>query len=268
MPESRLRAPLYIVDAFALRPFTGNPAAVVPLERYPSDRLLQAIAGENNLSETAFLVPDGDEFRIRWFTPTEEVPLCGHATLASAAVVLEDLRPNRDEVEFRSASGPLRVRRDGDNYEMDFPSRPGARVEPPPALVRALGAVPLEVQEDPVNYLAVFDRAEVVRTLRPDLGAVASLDRAGIIVSAPAEPPYDFVSRYFAPARGVPEDPVTGSAHCMLVPYWAARLGRPRLRAFQASSRGGEVEGIDRGPRVVLRGRAFRYAAGTLDVAL
>ncbi|HTP56623.1 MAG TPA: PhzF family phenazine biosynthesis protein [Thermoplasmata archaeon] len=264
-PAARARGAIFQVDAFARERFRGNPAAVMPMERFPPDDVLQALAAENNLAETAFLVRDGGDYRLRWFTPTTEVPLCGHATLASAAVVLERLEPGRESVVFRTASGPLTVRRAGAGYAMDFPARPSERIATPPELAAALGADPVEVYDNEHNHLAVFASAHDVRALAPEFGAVARLDRPGVIVTAPGEPPYDFVSRYFAPAKGIPEDPVTGAAHCMLVPYWARRLGRSEFRAFQASRRGGEVVCRLRGDRVVLEGGAVFYLEGTAE---
>lgn len=243
---------MFQADAFASRVFTGNPAAVMPLDSFLADAVLQAIARENNLAETAFLVPEGGEYRVRWFTPTTEVPLCGHATLASAAVVMERLEPERDQVIFHSASGRLTVTRSGDRYVMDFPARPSAPSPAPPGLIEALGAVPLDVAVDAHNYLAVLESEEAVRKLAPDMTAVTRLDRSGVIVTARANSLYDFVSRYFAPAKGIAEDPVTGGAHCALAPYWAPLLGKTTFRAFQASQRGGELGCRLEGARVAL----------------
>jgi PhzF family phenazine biosynthesis protein len=257
---------MFQADAFASRVFTGNPAAVMPLDSFLADAVLQAIACENNLAETAFLVPEGGEYRVRWFTPTTEVPLCGHATLASAAVVMERLEPHRDRVVFHSASGPLTVTRSGERYVMDFPARPSAPVPAPPGLIEALGAVPLDVAVDAHNYLAVLESEEVVRELAPDIAAVARLDRSGVIVTARANGAYDFVSRYFAPAKGIAEDPVTGGAHCALAPYWATRLGKTTFRAFQASRRGGELVCRVVGARVALEGTCVFYLEGEVEI--
>jgi PhzF family phenazine biosynthesis protein len=257
-----MRTPIYQLDAFAARRFAGNPAAVMPMDSFLADAALQAIAAENNLAETAFLVPDGGDYRLRWFTPTLEVPLCGHATLASAAVVMERLEPQRSQVVFHSASGPLTVRKAGSGYVMDFPARTSEAVAPPPGLAEALGTAPIEVCANSFNYLATVHSAEVVRSLAPDMAAVARIDRSGIIVTAAGDSPYDFVSRYFAPAKGVPEDPVTGSAHCMLAPYWARKLGKTEFRAFQASQRGGEVICRLVGDRVELEGCCVFYMEG------
>jgi PhzF family phenazine biosynthesis protein len=282
-----MTVPIYQVDAFASRRFAGNPAAVMILDRFLDDALLQAIAAENNLAETAFLVADGDDFRLRWFTPKVEVPLCGHATLASAAVVMERLSPSRRKVVFHSASGPLAVERTATGYVMDFPARFCEPAPIAPALVEALGLRPLEVVSDRFNYLARLESAAQVRALRPDHAAIASLDRSGVIVTAPGdagpgdegpgdagpgdEGPgdagYDFVSRYFAPAKGIPEDPVTGGAHCALAPYWAGRLDKAAFRAFQASPRGGEVLCRVIGDRVQLEGGCVFYLEGRAEIA-
>ena len=232
------------------------------LDRWPADALLQAVAAENNLSETAFLLPEGEDFRIRWFTPAVEVPLCGHATLASAAVVMERLAPQRDAVRFLSASGPLGVRRAPPGYAMDFPVRSVTPVEPPDGLAAALGAMPQEVFWDGFNFLVRLADADTVRGLAPDFAAIARLAAGGVIVTAAGDGNHDCVSRYFAPAKGVPEDPVTGGAHCGLAPFWAARLGRTELRACQASARGGEMTCRLRGDRVELVGQCVFYLEG------
>ena len=256
---------MFQVDAFVRRAarFTGNPAAVMLLDVFPDASLMQAIAAENNLAETAFLVAAGDDFELRWFTPTVEVPLCGHATLASAAVVMERLTPGRTRVVFHSASGPLPVTRAGAAYVMDFPARHVRPVADPPSL--GLGLAPTEVHADPFNYLALLATEAQVRELAPDLAAIARLDRTGVIVTAPGGD-HDFVSRYFAPAKGIPEDPVTGGAHCALAPFWAARLGRTSLRAYQASRRGGEIECRVAGERVELAGTCVFYLEGTAEI--
>ncbi|HEY2291369.1 MAG TPA: PhzF family phenazine biosynthesis protein [Thermoanaerobaculia bacterium] len=261
-----MRTRIFQVDAFTTRRFAGNPAAVMPLDRFPEDGLLQALAAENNLAETAFLVADGGDYRLRWFTPTTEVPLCGHATLASAAVVMERLEPGRSRVVFHSASGPLTVTRTASGYRMDFPARPSRPVPAPPSLADALGVIPIEVWADPFNYLALLESAPAVRELAPDIAAIARLDRGGVIVTAPGDGTYDFVSRYFAPAKGIPEDPVTGGAHCALTPFWAPRLGKTELRAFQASRRGGELVCRLAGDRVELEGACVFYLEGEAEI--
>jgi PhzF family phenazine biosynthesis protein len=259
-----MRVTLYHVDAFASRPFTGNPAAVCPLERWPDDARLQAIANENNLSETAFLVPEGDGFRLRWFTPTVEVDLCGHATLASAYVLFRHCGYRGDRVVFETRSGRLSVRRAGERLTMDFPALGVTPVAPPEALVRGLGVRPAETYAD-IDYLVVLADQTAVQRLTPDLAVLATLDRRGVIVTAPGEG-VDFVSRFFAPAAGVPEDPVTGSAHCMLTPYWAGRLGRSQLKAQQLSARGGTLDCTLKGGRVELSGQVVDFMTGTIEV--
>jgi PhzF family phenazine biosynthesis protein len=261
-----MRTPIFQVDAFTTRLYTGNPAAVMPMRSFPDSAVLQAIAAENNLAETAFLVPNGHDYDLRWFTPTVEVPLCGHATLASAAVVMERLEPGRREVIFHSASGPLTVKRTETGYIMNFPARPSKRVPAPPELAQALGVVPVEVSVDTNNYIVLLENDELLRTLSPDIAAIARLDRSGVIVTAPGKDPYDFVSRYFAPAKGIPEDPVTGGAHCTLTPYWANRLGKTEFRAFQASKRGGEIICRLAGDRVELEGPCVFYLEGEVEI--
>jgi PhzF family phenazine biosynthesis protein len=261
-----MTAPIFQVDAFTSRLFAGNPAAVVVLDEFLDARVLQAVAAENNLAETAFMVANGGDYDLRWFTPAVEVPLCGHATLASAAVVMERLEPERAAVVFRTASGPLRVGRIGENYVMDFPARPSTPIAPPSPLIEALGAAPSDVLLNEFTYLAVFEDAQTVRSLEPNILEIARLDRGGVIVTAPGDVCFDFVSRYFAPAKGVPEDPVTGAAHSTLAPYWARRLGRSSLRAFQASKRGGEVGCRVLGERVALEGGCVFYLEGRIDI--
>jgi PhzF family phenazine biosynthesis protein len=261
-----MRTPIYQVDAFAARRFSGNPAAVMPMDAFPSDAVMLAIAAENNLAETAFLVRDGADYRIRWFTPAVEVPLCGHATLASAAVVMERLETHRSSVVFHSASGPLRVKRSPKGYTMDFPARRSECAQTLPGITAALGAEPVEVLVNMFNYMAVLDSAATVRGLTPDLAAIARFDRPGVIVTAAGDNGYDFVSRYFAPAKGIPEDPVTGAAHCMLAPYWGQRLDKTELSAFQASKRGGEVVCRLSGDRVELEGSCVFYLEGSAEI--
>jgi len=253
------------IDAFASRPFAGNPAAVVPLERWLDDDTLQSIAAENNLSETAFIVGGEGRYDIRWMTPAEEVDLCGHATLASGSFVLADLEPGRAEVTFHSKSGPLRVEREGERLVLDFPARPPSPAEEAiDAVAEALGRRPVSLL-GARDYMAVFDSEGDVRALRPDTARVAALDRMAVIATAPGSD-CDFVSRFFAPRVGIPEDPVTGSAHCTLVPWWAERLGRKTLFARQVSSRGGELWCELRGARVRIGGHAVRYLEGWIEV--
>lgn len=257
-----MRLRLYQVDAFSSRVFAGNPAAVCPLEAWLADSAMQVIAAENNLAETAFFVPAGGDYALRWFTPTTEVELCGHATLASAYVVFRHLEPARETVTFHSKSGPLTVAREGDGLAMDFPALPPAPVEAPAALIEGLGRPPRAVLAE-ADYLAVFDHADEVAALSPDPAALLRLDRRGVIATAPGRD-CDFVSRFFAPKCGIAEDPVTGSAHCLLVPYWSKRLGKSKLQAHQISARGGEILCEDRGARVKLLGRAAQYLEGVI----
>ncbi len=261
-----MRSPIFQIDAFTTRRFAGNPAAVMPMGSFLPDAVLQAIAAENNLAETAFLVPEGGDYRLRWFTPMIEVPLCGHATLASAAVVMERLEPGRSRVVFHSASGPLTVNRADTGYVMDFPARPAESVSTPPGLAEALGVVPIEVFANTFNYMALLESAQVLRGLAPDMAALARMDRPGVIVTAPGDGVYDFVSRYFAPAKGIPEDPVTGAAHCMLAPYWAKQLGKTEFRASQASRRGGEIICRLAGDRIELQGTCVFYMEGEVEI--
>ncbi len=261
-----MRTPIFQLDAFTTSRFAGNPAAVMPLENFAADATLQAIAAENNLAETAFIVRGGDDYQIRWFTPTTEVPLCGHATLASAAVVMERLEPARRRVIFHSASGPLAVTRSDTRYIMNFPALFSHALAVPAGLSAALGVVPLEVVADAFNYMALLASANALRQLSPDFAAIARLDRGGVIVTAPGDGQYDFLSRYFAPAKGITEDPVTGSAHCALIPYWAQRLQKTEFRAFQASRRGGEIVCRLVQDRVELEGSCVFYLEGHAEI--
>ncbi|MBX7168889.1 MAG: PhzF family phenazine biosynthesis protein [Pirellulales bacterium] len=255
-----MRISLYQVDAFTSRVFGGNPAAVCPLERWLPAAVLQGLAAENNLSETAFLVGGAGRYELRWFTPTIEVDLCGHATLAAAYVVFEHLEPGRVHVEFTSRSGPLHVRRKGARLVLDFPARPPQPCVTPPALLAGLDRAPRAVLRSR-DYLAVYDSAAEIRALRPDFRRLAELDALGLIVTAPGEET-DFVSRFFAPQSGIDEDPVTGSAHCTLVPYWAEVLGKTELTARQLSTRGGELWCRLAGERVDIAGEAVLYLRG------
>jgi len=260
---SALKIPMYQVDAFSGQVFAGNPAAICPLDTWLPDAQMQSIAAENNLSETAFFVRNGKGYKLRWFTPVTEVDLCGHATLASAFVVLNDLTPGERAVSFETKSGTLTVTRDGDLYSMDFPSRPPEPcADVYPGLLAALGGNPEAVLASN-DYCVVYGSEEEVRALRPDMRALMTIDRFAVIVTAPGRE-VDFVSRFFAPAKGVPEDPVTGRAHCALIPYWSKRLGKKKLHAYQASPRGGELWCEDRGERVIISGKAARFFEGTI----
>jgi PhzF family phenazine biosynthesis protein len=257
--------PLYQVDAFASALFRGNPAAVCPLERWLKDATLQAIAAENNLAETAYYVRENGRYRVRWFTPEVEVDLCGHATLATACVILE-LRREIDapKITFDSQSGELTVAREGDLYILDFPSRPPAEADGYTELFEALGARPSEFLRAS-DCLCVFENEAQVRALAPDMSRLAKTACFAAIATAPGED-CDFVSRFFAPGAGIPEDPVTGRAHTSLIPYWSRRLGKKKLFARQISRRGGELWCEDRGERVGIGGRVVKYLEGNITV--
>lgn len=259
---------IYQIDAFASEVFRGNPAAVVPLDEWLSDEQMQAIAAENNLAETAFFVPEDQGFHLRWFTPTQEVPLCGHATLASAFVVFTEIDSYLTTVGFRTLSGLLTVSRAGKRLQMDFPKHDLVFAEAPPELLSGLRLPPREVYRTPPanpNYYAVYETETEVRALAPDFAALAGLDSQGVVVTAVGEK-VDFVSRYFAPGLGIPEDPVTGSIHCALAPYWAARLGKTEMHARQVSQRGGELFCENGEDRVLISGYAVKYLEGELFI--
>lgn len=261
-----MRIPIYQVDAFASAVFSGNPAAVCMLDAWLDDRTLQAIAEENNLSETAFLVGIGSGFELRWFTPTTEVALCGHATLASAHVLFCCRACPDDCVRFATRrSGELGVVRRGDLLEMDFPSRPARACETPAGLAEALGVAPVQVLESAEDLLVVLDSEHAVAGVRPDFAALQRIQCRGVIVTARGGA-CDFVSRFFAPRFGINEDPVTGSAHCVLIPYWSGVLGKNKLHALQISRRGGELFCADAGDRVKIAGKAALYMEGTITV--
>jgi PhzF family phenazine biosynthesis protein len=259
-----LELPLYQIDAFTNRLFAGNPAGVVPLSRPLSDKTLQSIAFENNLPETAFFLPEGEGYRLRWFTPTVEVDLCGHATVATAYVIAEFLDPGRREMTFETRSGRLKVTRKEDLFVLDFPARKLQPVEAP-AVGLALGRRTSAILSS-FSYLAVYDSWDDVAALSPDMPAVAALDLFGVIATAPGRDGIDYVSRFFAPAAGIPEDPATGSAQCVLMPYWTAKLGRQRLTSRQVSARGGDFECELAGERVRIGGRAVCYMRGSIVV--
>jgi predicted PhzF superfamily epimerase YddE/YHI9 len=257
--------PLFRVNAFTKTPFAGNPAAVCPLAGWLDGDLLRAVAAENNLSETAFFVPRGDCFELRWFTPRCEVRLCGHATLASAFVLLQILDPGLESVRFKTRfSGELSVYRDRHLLAMDFPALvPWPCTDPPALLIEGLGRAPVTVVQIVDNYFAVYEHAEDVMRIRPDFKLLEKLHPAGVAVTAPGED-VDFVSRYFAPSYGIPEDPVTGSTHCSLAPYWAQRLGKASLQARQLSERRGEMWCEVKEDRVILKGNAVLTLRGEL----
>jgi predicted PhzF superfamily epimerase YddE/YHI9 len=257
--------PLFHVDAFTSKPFAGNPAAVCPLKHWLDDELLQAVASENNLSETAYFVPAGDYYELRWFTPRCEVKLCGHATLASAFVILQLLEAGCDLVRFETRfSGTLAVSRDGNLLAMDFPAlAPWGCATPPTALIEGLGKAPAAVMQIEDNYFAVYESQEEVMRVRPDFRLLEKLHPAGVAITAPGDDA-DFVSRYFVPSYGIPEDPVTGSTHCSLAPYWAQRLAKTSLHARQVSERGGELWCEVTRERVILKGNAALTLRGEL----
>ncbi len=259
---------IYQIDAFASRLFEGNPAAVIPLTKWLPDELLQKIAMENNLSETAFFVGEGGGFKLRWFTPKAEVDLCGHATLAAAHLLFEHLRYEESNVSFFTKSGTLEVEKKGDWCSMDFPAKPFPKEAPPLDLYHALGGViAAEVYKDD-DFMWVVDKEEKVRNITPDFTALSKVDTRGVIVTAPAEDDaIDFVSRFFAPSVGINEDPATGSAHTMLTPYWAGRLGKKRLTAQQISERGGILKCELRDEeRVRIAGQARTYMEGKIEI--
>lgn len=259
-----MRIPIYQVDAFTSSVFGGNPAAVCPLDAWLPDETLQSIAMENNLSETAYFVRRGEGYEIRWMTPKVEVDLCGHATLASAYVIFKHLDTGRQAVTFHSQSGDLTVTREGDLLSLDFPAR-----RPEPAgnrdlLECALGGEILETWASD-DYLVVYGSEDEVRALKPNMPMLMDIDRFAVIVTATGSDS-DFVSRFFAPGKGVPEDPVTGRAHCTLIPFWAKRYGKKSLFARQVSSRGGELWCEDRGDRVRICGKAVEFMQGHIEV--
>ena len=258
-----MRLPLYQVDAFTDTQFHGNPAAICPLTSWLDDELLQAIAEENNLSETAFFIPEGENFHIRWFTPVCEVDLCGHATLATGHVLFYHRGYAGSLITFSSRSGELKVRKSGERLILDFPVDHLSPVPAPPGLAEALGSAPLEVYRGKDDFLAVYARQEEIEEMRPDFARVEKIQARGVIVTAPGRS-VDFVSRFFGPQSGIAEDPVTGSAHCALAPFWGARLGRVEMTGFQASARGGVVRVRLAGDRVILGGKAVTVLRGEL----
>lgn len=259
-----MRIPLYQVDAFTSKVFAGNPAAVCLLDSWLEDSVLQAISAENNLSETAFLVRNESGFDLRWFTPLTEVALCGHATLASAFVLFRCRKWPEQSIRFRTRkSGELVVTRQKRLFEMDFPARPVFMMPMPAGLAEALRVTPREVFGSEEDLLVVLDSEATVRAVQPDFAALDAVTERGVIITARGDRS-DFVSRFFAPRVGIPEDPVTGSAHCVLIPYWAGMLHKNDLHAFQVSKRGGELFGRNLGERVIISGKAALYLKGTI----
>jgi predicted PhzF superfamily epimerase YddE/YHI9 len=261
-----MRQPIVQVDAFTATPFAGNPAAVCLLAAPRPDDWMQAVAREMNLSATAFLVPEAEGYRLRWFTPAVELDLCGHATLASGHLLWEEGHLSPGELaRFHTRSGTLTAERAGDWIRLDFPVLPPAAAGAPAGLAQALGASPRWVGRSRFDYLVELESAAAVRSLRPDFGSLRTVEARGVIVTAAADVrEFDFVSRFFAPGAGIDEDPVTGSAHCALTPFWSARLGRREMVAHQASARGGVLRVAVAGERVHLAGQAVTVLRGEL----
>jgi PhzF family phenazine biosynthesis protein len=261
--------PIYQIDAFTSRQFEGNPAAVIVIDQDLPDHLLQFIAKETGQPATAFLRKIDKAWLIRWFTLTRELPLCGHGTLAGAWVIFTEIEPDRAElVVHTKLSGDLHVARHGDGFSIELPAEPTYPIEITDALRTSFGCTPVEVRANAANYLGIFENAQAVMDFVPDLSAIAAFDRSGMIITAVGVDGFDCVSRYFAPAKGVPEDPVTGSAHCAIVPYWSERLGRSSVRARQASSRGGVLECKMRGDRVELIGQCVLFSKGSISLQM
>lgn len=254
---------IYQLDAFTDKLFQGNPAAVCPLPDWLPDCKLQAIAEENNLSETAFFVPGKEDFHIRWFTPSQEVDLCGHATLASAQVIFQELGHPRDKIQFQSKSGKLLVQKNSGFLTLDFPAIPPEPVEPPGSLIRGLNKTPLETRVS-LYYLAVFESPEEIQSIQPDFQELGNLEPGGIAVTSRGGD-VDFLSRFFAPGLGVNEDPVTGSAHSVLTPYWSNKLGKLEMTARQLSKRTGELRCELKDDRVFISGKVTKYLQGTIS---
>lgn len=258
--------PIYQADAFTSQLFGGNPAAICPLSEWLPDDLMQKIAVENNLAETAFFVKTEKGYLLRWFTPEYEIDLCGHATLATAHILFTELGYQGDTIHFETVkSGTLTVSRDGDKYVLDFPSRPPIPIEMPNGLIEALGgARPVAVLRSR-DYFVVYESEDDVKDIAPDFYALSKMDTVGVIITAPGKD-VDFVSRFFAPGAGIPEDPVTGSAHCNLIPYWAKELGKTKLHAYQLSARKGELWCELKGERVLMSGKAVTYLKGEIFI--
>ena len=256
---------IFQADAFAASLFKGNPAAVVPLTEWLSDEAMQQIAAENNLSETAFFIPEGKHFHIRWFTPKAEVKLCGHATLATAHILFNEMNFQGEQIEFNSKSGILTVKKSGDKLQLDFPADIALAVDAVPAFSEAFGAHPLATLKGRTDYLLLFDSEETIRNFEPDISLLLSTNARGIMVTAKGKE-VDFVSRFFAPAVGVNEDPVTGSAHTTLIPFWSKRLNKTEMTALQLSQRGGQLWCTLSGDRVLIAGKAVTYLRGEIEI--
>ncbi|HEY8783739.1 MAG TPA: PhzF family phenazine biosynthesis protein [Mucilaginibacter sp.] len=258
--------PIYQADAFTDKLFGGNPAAICPLDEWLPDEIMQKIAVENNLAETAFFVKNETGYKLRWFTPEYEIDLCGHATLASAHILFSELGYEKETIHFETLkAGTLSVKKDKDKYVMDFPSRPPIPIERPTGLAEALGdKQPLRILRSR-DYFVVYESENDIREMAPDFFALSKMDTVGVIVTAPGKD-VDFVSRFFAPGAGIPEDPVTGSSHCNLIPYWAEKLGKNKLHAYQLSARKGELWCELKGDRVLMSGKAVTYLKGEIFV--
>lgn len=260
-----MKLQIYQADAFAANLFKGNPAAVVPLTEWLADETMQQIAAENNLSETAFFIPEGDHFHIRWFTPKAEVKLCGHATLATAHILFNELNFAGEQMAFNSQSGILTVKKVGDKLQLDFPADFAREAQAVPAFAEAFGVHPLATFKGKTDYLLLFDSEETIRNFQPDISLLLTTDARGIMITAKGTE-VDFVSRFFAPAVGVNEDPVTGSAHTTLIPFWSKRLNKTDLTALQLSARGGQLWCTLSGDRVLIAGKAVTYLRGEIEI--
>lgn len=259
--------PIYVVDAFTSKLFSGNPAAVVPLKTWLDDVTLQNIASENNLSETAFFVKEETNYHIRWMTPVNEVPLCGHATLASAFIIFNYIEKDSTQVKFMSKSGELIVDREDELLSLNFPTNKSKKIEVSDAIRNCFDKEPIEVMKNGFYILIIFDSEEYIRNVNPDFELVKKIYEHGVIISAKGSQT-DFVSRMFAPNEGINEDPVTGSSHTVLVPYWSEKLGKKKFRALQVSKRGGELFCEELGERTKISGRAVLYSMGNLFLSL
>ena len=255
---------LYQIDAFANKTFEGNPAAICPLKEWLSDELMQSIATENNLSETAYFVKSNNGYHIRWFTPAHEVDLCGHATLASAYVIFHILGHKDNVIQFESKSGVLTVKRNNDWLEMNFPSQPPVKCNTPQQILNAFDETPVECLKSE-DYIVVFENEKSVLNASPNLSILSELDLRGVAITSVSKK-YDFITRFFAPKYGINEDPVTGSAFTQLIPYWSNKLNKNNLNAKQVSKRGGEVTCICSGERVQISGKAVKYMVGTIEI--
>ncbi|MEK8021140.1 MAG: PhzF family phenazine biosynthesis protein [Candidatus Parabeggiatoa sp.] len=261
-----MELPLYQIDAFASKAFEGNPAAVCPLNEWLPDEIMQSIAEENNLSETAFFIPTGNRFHIRWFTPTTEVDLCGHATLATAYVLFNLLGHQSDKLEFDSKSGRLIVTKENQWLVMNFPAQPPVLCDIPTEIIKAFDIPPIECLRSE-DFIVVFEREMDIESAKPDFEQLKKLDLRGVVITAKSSR-YDFITRFFAPKYGIPEDPVTGSAYTQLAPYWTAKMGRKRFNVKQISSRGGELSCEQVDDRVLIFGKAIQYLVGKINIEI